>query len=81
VDPLKIIGVILIVLLIAFAGQVSLGIPGLVIGLLVGISLAFSLVHLLRTRMNKGRAFDPVPTWSMISDGRHQADHRDRRRA
>jgi hypothetical protein len=81
VDPLKMIGVILIVLLVAIAGQVSFGIPGLVFGLLIGISVAVGIVQLLRTRMAKGRTFDPVPTWSMISDRRHQADHRGRLRA
>jgi hypothetical protein len=77
VDPLKIIGVVLLALLIAFAGS-SFGMPGLVIGLLIGISLAFCLVRLLRTRANKGRAFDPVPTWSTTDDRRQQADRRRR---
>ena len=60
-DPLKTVGVILVILLIAIAGHGSFGIPGLVIGLLIGISVAFGLVQLLRMPMNENRAFDPVP--------------------
>ena len=60
-DPLKTIGVILVVLLITIAGHTSFRMPGLVVGLLIGISAAFSLVQLLRTPMNENRAFDPVP--------------------
>ena len=78
-DPLKTVGVILVVLLIGIAGHVSFGRPGLAVGLLVGISLAVSLVQLLRT--NKSRAVDPLPRWSTINDRRYQADHQSRRRA
>ena len=78
-DPLKTVGVILIVLLIGIAGHASFGRLGLAIGLLVGISLAVSLVRLFRT--NKSRAVGPSPRWSTISDRRHQADHQSRRRA
>jgi hypothetical protein len=61
-DPLKIIGVVITVVLLAMAGYASFGRPGLAIGLLIGIALAFSLVKLLRTPMIEGRAFDPVPS-------------------
>jgi hypothetical protein len=47
-DPLKIIGVIIAFLLIAVAGDASFGRPGLVIGLLIGIAVAFGVVKLLR---------------------------------
>ena len=76
-DPLKTVGVILVVLVIAIAGHASFGIPGLFIGLLVGISVAFGLVQLLRT--NKSRAVDA--RWSMVGEQRHQADQQSRRRA
>jgi hypothetical protein len=46
----KIIGVLSIVLLLALAGHASYGVPGLAIGLLIGIGLAFSVVGLLRAR-------------------------------
>jgi hypothetical protein len=68
VDPLKIIGVVIAVLLLALAGHASLGMPGLVIGLLIGISIAISVVKLLCTPMNESRAFDPVPSNDMEHD-------------
>ncbi|HEV2189705.1 MAG TPA: hypothetical protein VGR70_21020 [Stellaceae bacterium] len=80
-DPLKIIGVILVVLVIAIAGYASFGVPGLVIGLLIGLSIAFGLVNLLRNPMSEGRAFDPAQTRRMISDPRYRFDRQSRRRA
>ena len=71
-DPLRLIGVIHVVLLIAIAGHTSFGILGLVTGLLVGISVTFGLLQLLHTR--NSRAVDPLPRRSMVSDWRHQAD-------
>jgi hypothetical protein len=60
-DLLKIIGVVIVVMLIALAGHASLGVPGLVIGLLIGIPLACGTLQLLRTPINENRAFDPMP--------------------
>ena len=69
-DPLKITGVVIAVLLLAIAGHASSGVPGLVIGLLIGTALALSVVGLLRIPTNEGHAFDPAPT-----NGVDPADH------
>src|ERR1700680_834401 len=50
VGPIQITGVVLVVLLLAIAGHASFGRPGLAIGLVIGIVLAFGVVRLLKGR-------------------------------
>jgi hypothetical protein len=60
-DPLKTFGIVVTVLLLAAAGHASFRGPGLAIGVLIGIALAFSVVKLLRMpNINQDRAFDPA---------------------
>jgi hypothetical protein len=47
--PLKIVGIVTAVVLLAIAGHASFGKLGLAIGLLVGIALAIGVVKLVRT--------------------------------
>jgi len=58
-DPLKIVGIVTAVVVLAIAGHVSFGKLGLGIGLLTGTILAFVVVGLLRTPINEDRV-DPV---------------------
>lgn len=61
-DPLKIIGVLLAVLLPAIAGHISFGRPGLIVGSLAGIALAFGVLRVLHTPIDERRPFDLMHT-------------------
>jgi len=60
-DPLKIVGIVIAVVVLAMAGHASFGKLGAAIGLLIGAVLAFGVVGLLRTPTNERGTFDPVP--------------------
>jgi hypothetical protein len=60
-DPLKITGVLLSVLLPAIAGLMSWGTRGFIAGSLAGITLAFGVLRAVRTPIDVGRPFDPIP--------------------
>jgi hypothetical protein len=62
VDSRTIIGLVIAFLLLALAGHASWGVPGLAVGLLIGIVLVFSVMKLVLTPMINSRAFDPLPS-------------------
>jgi hypothetical protein len=61
VDSPKIIGLVVAFLLLALAGHASWGLPGLAVGLLMGVALVFSVMRLASIPANNSGVFDPLP--------------------